>query len=70
MTREGAARTACGQALLVSERGVPFSHQEARRLAEGIGVEVARMPGTHTPYADQPAELARRIRSFAREPAC
>ena len=40
--------------------------EAAARLAELLGVEVARTPGTHFPYLDHPQELAQTVRPFLR----
>lgn len=50
--------------VLVSEDGLRFQHDAARRLADRLGVPVVRTPGTHTPYHDHPEELAERIEAL------
>jgi pimeloyl-ACP methyl ester carboxylesterase len=52
--------------VLISAESHPFFAQAARRLAERLGVEVSRAPGTHTPYLDRPRELVQTIRPFLR----
>jgi pimeloyl-ACP methyl ester carboxylesterase len=52
--------------LLVSEQSHAFFAEAAARLAERLGVEVARTPGTHFPYLDHPQELAQTVRPFLR----
>ena len=52
--------------LLVSEHSHAFFAEAAARLAERLGVEVSRTPGTHFPYLDHPQELAQTIRPFLR----
>ena len=52
--------------LLVSEHSHAFFAEAAARLAERLGVEVARTPGTHFPYLDHPQELAQTVRPFLR----
>jgi pimeloyl-ACP methyl ester carboxylesterase len=53
--------------LLVSEGSLPGFAQAAGRLAERLGVEVTRTPGTHFPYLDHPEELAQTIKPFLRD---
>jgi pimeloyl-ACP methyl ester carboxylesterase len=50
--------------VLVSKECAPFIAEIGEWLAVRIGVEVSTTPGTHTPYQDQPHELAETIRSF------
>ena len=50
--------------LLVSGRSHAFFAEGAARLAERLGVEVTRTPGTHFPYLDHPEELAQTVRPF------
>jgi pimeloyl-ACP methyl ester carboxylesterase len=50
--------------VLVSDHSLPVYAQAAGRLAQRLGVEVARTPGTHTSYNDHPQELAQTIRPF------
>jgi pimeloyl-ACP methyl ester carboxylesterase len=50
--------------VLVSEQSLPVYAQAAGRLAQRLGVEVTRTPGTHTSYNDHPHELAQTIRPF------
>jgi pimeloyl-ACP methyl ester carboxylesterase len=52
--------------LLVSEQRHAFFAEAAGQLAERLGVEVARTPGTHFPYLDHPRELAQTVRPFLR----
>jgi pimeloyl-ACP methyl ester carboxylesterase len=52
--------------LLVSEQSHAFFTDAAARLAERLGVELARTPGTHFPYLDHPQELAQTVRPFLR----
>ena len=52
--------------LLVSAQSHPFLSEAAGRLAEWLGVEVIRTPGTHFPYLDHPEALAESIRPFLR----
>jgi pimeloyl-ACP methyl ester carboxylesterase len=52
--------------LLVSAQSHPFFSEAAGRLAERLGVEATRTPGTHFPYLDHPAELAQTIKPFLR----
>ena len=52
--------------LLVSGQSHAFFSEAAARLAELLGVEVARTPGTHFPYLDHPQELAQTVRPFLR----
>jgi pimeloyl-ACP methyl ester carboxylesterase len=53
--------------VLVSDQSRPAYAQAAHRLAERLGVDVARTPGTHSAYDDHPHELVRTIRPFLRE---
>jgi pimeloyl-ACP methyl ester carboxylesterase len=50
--------------VLVSEQSHAVYAQAAGRLANRLGVEVTRTPGTHTAYHDHPHELAQTIRPF------
>ena len=52
--------------LLVSAQSHPFFSEAAGRLAERLGVEVTRTPGTHFPYLDHPQELAQTVKPFLR----
>jgi pimeloyl-ACP methyl ester carboxylesterase len=52
--------------LLVSAQSHPFFSDAAGRLAEGLGVEATRTPGTHFPYLDHPEELAQTVKPFLR----
>jgi pimeloyl-ACP methyl ester carboxylesterase len=52
--------------LLVSSGSLPEFAQAAGRLAERLGVEVTRTPGTHFPYLDHPDELAETVKPFLR----
>ncbi len=53
--------------VLVSEQSLPVYAQAAARLAERLGVDVRRTPGTHSAYDDHPHELAQTIRPFLRQ---
>jgi pimeloyl-ACP methyl ester carboxylesterase len=53
--------------LLVSAGSQPEFAQAAGRLAERLGVEVTRTPGTHFPYLDHPEELAETVKRFLRD---
>ena len=50
--------------VLVSEECLPFMAEVGEWLVARLGGQVARTPGTHTPYQDHPRDLARTIRSF------
>jgi pimeloyl-ACP methyl ester carboxylesterase len=52
--------------LLVSGQSHAFFSEAAARLAELLGVEVVRTPGTHFPHLDHPQELAQTVRPFLR----
>ena len=52
--------------LVVSAQSHAFFAEAAARLAERLGVEVARTPGTHFPYLDHPQGLAQTVRPFLR----
>lgn len=52
--------------LIVSAHSHPFFSEAAGRLAERLGVEVTRTPGTHFPYLDRPEELAQTVKPFIR----
>ena len=52
--------------VLVSGQSHAFFSEAAARLAELLGVEVTRTPGTHFPYLDHPQELAQTVRPFLR----
>lgn len=52
--------------VLVSQHSLPVYAQAAGRLAERLGVDVTRTPGTHTSYNDRPHELAQILRPFLR----
>jgi pimeloyl-ACP methyl ester carboxylesterase len=52
--------------LLVSTQSHRFFSEAASRLAELLGVEVTRTPGTHFPYLDHPRELVQTIKPFLR----
>jgi pimeloyl-ACP methyl ester carboxylesterase len=52
--------------VLVSAESPPYFGQAAGRLAERLGVEVTRTPGTHFPYLDHPDELAAAVKPFLR----
>lgn len=58
-----AAITVPVQVLISHDGRIPW-HEAAGRLAERLGVEVTRTPGTHVPYHDHPEELASTIRAF------
>lgn len=53
--------------LVVSEDSMPDFAQAADKLADRLGVEITRTPGTHFPYLDHPGELAQTVRPFLRE---
>jgi pimeloyl-ACP methyl ester carboxylesterase len=53
--------------LIVSEEGLPFFAEIARRLAERLAVDVATAPGTHATYHEHPHELAALVRPFLRD---
>jgi pimeloyl-ACP methyl ester carboxylesterase len=53
--------------VLVSDGSLPVYAEAAGRLAERLGIEVTRTPGTHTAYHDHPYELAQTIRPFLRQ---
>jgi pimeloyl-ACP methyl ester carboxylesterase len=50
--------------VLVSDDSHAVYAQAAGRLAERLGVEITRTPGTHTAYHDHPEDLARTLRPF------
>jgi pimeloyl-ACP methyl ester carboxylesterase len=50
--------------VLISDQGRRPSHEAAGRLAERLGVDLTRTPGTHTPYHDHPNEVAQTMRPF------
>lgn len=52
--------------LLVSEGSLSYFAQAASRLAQHLGGEITRAPGTHFAYLDHPGDLARTIRPFLR----
>jgi pimeloyl-ACP methyl ester carboxylesterase len=52
--------------LLVSQQSHAFFSEAAGRLADRLGVEVTRTPGTHFPYLDHPRELAETVKPFLR----
>jgi pimeloyl-ACP methyl ester carboxylesterase len=52
--------------LLVSTHSHPFFAEAAARLAHDLGVEVTPTPGTHFPYLDHPAHLAKIVKAFVR----
>jgi pimeloyl-ACP methyl ester carboxylesterase len=52
--------------VVAGEQTLPVYVQASRRLAERLGLELTRTPGTHTSYHDHPRELARTIRPFLR----
>jgi pimeloyl-ACP methyl ester carboxylesterase len=53
--------------VLVSDASPAFFAQASGRLAQRLGVEVARTPGTHAPYHDRPRELAAALRPLLRD---
>ena len=55
--------------VLVSTQTHGVYGQAAGRLAERLGVEVTRTPGTHMAYHDHPRELAEALRPFLRQPS-
>jgi hypothetical protein len=52
---------------LVSEGSIPYFAQAAGRLAQRLGIETTRTPGTHFAYLDHPDELAQTVRPFLNE---
>jgi pimeloyl-ACP methyl ester carboxylesterase len=52
--------------VLTSDGSHPFFAQAADRLADVLGVEVTRTPGTHFPYLDHPEEFAEAVGAFLR----
>jgi hypothetical protein len=48
--------------ILVSEGSLPYFAQAAQRLAERLGIETTRTPGTHFTYLDHLGELAQTVR--------
>jgi pimeloyl-ACP methyl ester carboxylesterase len=64
---EALAAIAAPVQVLVSDGSpAPFA-QAAGRLAESLGVEITRTPGTHFPYLDHPDEVAQTVKPFLRE---
>jgi pimeloyl-ACP methyl ester carboxylesterase len=63
---EALAAIAAPVLVLVSEDSHAVYAQAAGRLADRLGVEVTRTPGTHTAYHDHPEDLARTLRPFLR----
>jgi pimeloyl-ACP methyl ester carboxylesterase len=53
--------------VMVGTYSAPFFGEAARWLADRLGVEVAALTGAHTPYLDQPEEMADKIRPFLRQ---
>ena len=53
--------------VLVSTQTHAVYGQAAGRLAERLGVQVTRTPGTHMAYHDHPHELAEIVRPFLRQ---
>jgi pimeloyl-ACP methyl ester carboxylesterase len=53
--------------ILVSEGSIPYFAQAAERLAQRLGIETTRTPGTHFAYLDHPDELAQTVRLFLSE---
>jgi pimeloyl-ACP methyl ester carboxylesterase len=53
--------------VLVSTQTHAVYGQAAGRLAERLGVQVTRTPGTHMAYHDHPHELAETVRPFLRQ---
>ncbi len=43
---------------------MPYFAQAAQHLAERLGIETTRTPGTHFAYLDHPDELAHTVRPF------
>jgi pimeloyl-ACP methyl ester carboxylesterase len=54
-------------AVMAGESTRPEFVQASRRLAQPLGVEVTRVPGTHACYLDHAPELAQALRPFLRE---
>ena len=50
--------------ILISEGSIPYFAQAAQRLAERLGIQTTRTPGTHFAYLDHPDELAQTVRPF------
>ena len=50
--------------IVVSEGSMPYFAQAAQRLAERLGIQTTRTPGTHFAYLDHPGELAQTVRPF------
>jgi pimeloyl-ACP methyl ester carboxylesterase len=53
--------------VLVSTQTHAVYGQAAGRLAERLGIEVTRTPGTHMAYHDHPQELVETVRPFLRQ---
>jgi pimeloyl-ACP methyl ester carboxylesterase len=58
------ARISTPVQILVSDATIPYFAQAAQRLAERLGIETTRTPGTHFAYLDHPDELAQTVRPF------
>jgi pimeloyl-ACP methyl ester carboxylesterase len=55
--------------ILVSEGSIPYFAQAAERLAQRLGIQTTRTPGTHFAYLDHPDELAQTVRPFLNQGA-
>ncbi len=53
--------------IMVGTESAPFFAETARWLADRMNVELARLPGGHTPYFDRPDEMAEAIRPLLKE---
>jgi pimeloyl-ACP methyl ester carboxylesterase len=53
--------------VMVGAESAPFFAETAQWLAGRLNVEVERLPGGHTPYFDQPEEMAQTLRPVLRE---
>jgi pimeloyl-ACP methyl ester carboxylesterase len=63
------AAVAIPMMVLVSTQTHAVYVQAAGRLAERLGIEVTRTPGTHMAYHDHPHELVETVRPFLRQPS-
>jgi pimeloyl-ACP methyl ester carboxylesterase len=53
--------------VMVGADSAPFFAETAQWLAGRLNVEVEGLPGGHTPYFDQPEEVAQTLRPVLRE---
>lgn len=53
--------------ILVSEDSLPEFAPAAHRLADRLGAQIARTPGTHFASLDHPNELARAVKALVRQ---